>query len=59
LEWVEKLGRLLADPELRRRFAEAGRRTVEERYSLKVNAPRIADTIRDVVARSRQRDGRG
>ncbi len=27
-EWVDKLARLLADAELRRRFAEAGRRTI-------------------------------
>jgi glycosyltransferase involved in cell wall biosynthesis len=50
-EWVEKLGRLLTDPELRRRFGEAGRRTVEERYSLRVNAPRLAATLRQVVGR--------
>src|SRR6266545_819689 len=28
-EWVEKLGRLLVDRDLRRQFGEAGRRTVE------------------------------
>jgi len=53
-EWVEKLGRLLADADLRRRFAEAGRRTIEGRYSLAVNAPKLAATIRRVVERSRK-----
>jgi glycosyltransferase involved in cell wall biosynthesis len=48
-EWVEKLGNLLADPELRRRFAASGRRTVEERYSLDVNAPKLAATLRNVA----------
>jgi glycosyltransferase involved in cell wall biosynthesis len=48
-EWVNKLGRLLAEPELRQRFAAAGRRTVEERYSLRVNAPKLAATLRTVA----------
>jgi glycosyltransferase involved in cell wall biosynthesis len=52
-EWVEKLSRLLAEPELRRRFAVAGRRTIEEGYSLRVNAPTLAATLRAVVERSR------
>ena len=53
-EWVDKLSRLLADAALRRRFAEAGRRTVEQGYSLRVNAPTLAATLRGVVERSRQ-----
>jgi glycosyltransferase involved in cell wall biosynthesis len=51
-EWVEKLSRLLIDTELRRRFAEAGRRTIEEGYSLHTNAPTLAATLRAVVERS-------
>jgi hypothetical protein len=48
-----KLSRLLSEAELRRRFAVAGRRTIEEGYSLRVNAPTLAATLRAVVERSR------
>jgi glycosyltransferase involved in cell wall biosynthesis len=48
-EWVEKLGRLLSNPPLRRAFADAGRRTIEARYSLHVNAPKLAATLRSVA----------
>jgi glycosyltransferase involved in cell wall biosynthesis len=49
-EWVDKLVRLLRDAPLRRRFAEAGRRTIQQRYSVHVNAPRLAATLRAVAA---------
>ena len=51
-EWVEKLSRLLIDAELRRRFADAGRRTIEDGYSLRTNAPTLAATLRAVVEQS-------
>src|SRR5262249_10552953 len=47
-EWTAKLQRLIADDDLRRRIGEAGRRTIEERYSLAVNAPRLASLLSDV-----------
>jgi len=53
-EWVDKLGRLLADAGLRRRFGETGRRTIETRYSLHEHAPILAATLRGVVERERR-----
>ena len=49
-EWESKLLRLLTDAQLRARIAEAGRRTVEERYSLRVCAPRVAAVFDDAIA---------
>ena len=47
-EWVEKVGLLLSDPLLREKLGLAGRRTVEERYSLDVNAPKFLRILQDV-----------
>jgi len=50
-EWQMKLARLIAEPELRARFGAAGRRTIEERYSLHVNAPVVAAVLRQAAER--------
>lgn len=42
-EWQDALGRLLSDPELRARMGAAGRRTVEQGYSMERWAPRVAE----------------
>ena len=48
-EWIDKLSRLLTDDALRRRMAQAGRRTIEERYSLDVTAPQLAGVLRAAI----------
>ena len=53
-EWETKLRRLLTDAPLRASFAAAGRRTVEERYSLRVCAPQVAAVLDDVLARGKR-----
>lgn len=45
-EWVDGLARLLADAALRERLGRAARRTVEDCYSARVHAPRLASVLR-------------
>jgi glycosyltransferase involved in cell wall biosynthesis len=47
-EWVEKLSLLISDEDLRKSFAKEGRRTVEDRYSAKVQAPRVLEILERV-----------
>jgi glycosyltransferase involved in cell wall biosynthesis len=48
-EWEAKISRLLADPGLRARIGAAGRKTIEERYSLAAHAPRLVSMVRELV----------
>jgi glycosyltransferase involved in cell wall biosynthesis len=50
-EWVSHLRSLLADAELRRRTGAAGRRRIEDRYSLRANAPAVVDVFRQAARR--------
>jgi glycosyltransferase involved in cell wall biosynthesis len=48
-EWVEKLTRLLRSAELRQRLGEAGRATVEEKYSAISQSPRVYEVFESVL----------
>lgn len=48
-EWVEKLSRLLRSAELRRRLGDAGRATVEEKYSAITQTPRVYEIFKSVL----------
>lgn len=47
-EWIQKLSSLIRDCRLREKIGLAGRKTVEDKYSLKVNAPKYLEIIRKV-----------
>jgi glycosyltransferase involved in cell wall biosynthesis len=49
-EWVEAMRTLAADPDLRRRMGAAGRRLVEERYSVEAGATLWANLIDGLTA---------
>ena len=53
-EWRSAIETLLADGELRRRMGAAGRRKVEEHYSLQVWGPRVAQMLRSVADEGRR-----
>ncbi len=48
-EWFEKLSRLIEDPGLRQRQGAAGRRLVEETYSVQAVAPRLVNILKSLV----------
>ncbi len=49
-EWAEAISRLIRDRALADRIGAAGRRRVEEAYSLAANAPRLLDILREVAS---------
>jgi len=48
-EWIEKISKLIEDSNLRRNIGLEGRKTVEERFSVKVNAPEYLRVIKSVL----------
>ena len=48
-EWSERLRRLVLDPHLRERMGREARRTVEERYSVRANAPRYRAVLEEAA----------
>jgi glycosyltransferase involved in cell wall biosynthesis len=53
-EWLEYLLALVRDADLRQRLGRAGRQTVEEQYSARVQAPRVLEVLREVAGSSRR-----
>ncbi|MDO8838156.1 MAG: glycosyltransferase family 4 protein [Parvibaculum sp.] len=52
-EWRQALTILLSDPELRRRMGAAGRRKIEEHYSLQKWGPKVAEMLCKIAERGR------
>jgi glycosyltransferase involved in cell wall biosynthesis len=51
VEWVDAIGRLAGDRELRERLGRAGRETVVARYSMRSSAATFEQVVREIVAR--------
>lgn len=47
-EWFEKLDTLLQNPEKRKELGQAGRKRVEDHYSVKAHAPRLAQFLQEM-----------
>lgn len=52
-EWVQKIALLLQDGQLHARLGAEARRTVEQHYSAAVQAPRLAEVLRDALSADR------
>ncbi len=48
-DWIESIGALVRSPELRARLGQEGRRTVEERFSMRRGASALAAVVRGVA----------
>jgi len=49
-EWVDRVALLLGDGSLRCRLGREARRTVEQSYSRRLHAPRMARVLREAAA---------
>jgi glycosyltransferase involved in cell wall biosynthesis len=52
-DWSRALKTLIGNPDLRRQMGAAGRKRVEERYSLQVYGPRVASRLSEIAAQGR------
>jgi glycosyltransferase involved in cell wall biosynthesis len=52
-EWKEKLSVLIEDYDLRKKISVAGRQVVEDRYSLKINAPKLLNLLFKVSGKNK------
>lgn len=52
-DWIEKLSLLIENYDLRRSIGMAGRQTVEEKFSVEVNAPKILRILKNVCQKKR------
>ena len=52
-EWIKKLSLLIENSEFRKTMGLAGRKTVEDRYSLSINAPKYLEVFDRVCKRKR------
>ncbi|HEY0428214.1 MAG TPA: glycosyltransferase family 4 protein [Pyrinomonadaceae bacterium] len=53
-EWIEKLKKLIHSAELRKKLGAAGRKTVEESYSAKSQAPRVFEIFQSAVKKAQK-----
>ena len=51
-EWIDALLKLIDDATLRKRMGLAGRRTVEELFSVNANFPKYLQVFKTVISRS-------
>lgn len=56
-EWLEKLSNLLNSEELRKRVGLAAHKTVEEKYSAKVQAPRVNEVFAKAISLNQHKNG--
>ena len=49
-EWIDRIALLLEDDSLRRRLGEEARKTIEESFSARVHAPRVARVFLEAAA---------
>lgn len=53
-EWIQSLNALLLDVDQRKRMGQAGRKKVEQGYSLQMTGPRLAGLIRSAVESAKE-----